>query len=134
MPNEEHVQAIIDSAGRLIDASSTGRAGGATIAREAGLEPNGADAYHAFREAERRGAIAFSGWKGGLRGPYDVERPTVDSERLRSGDRDRDPAPDARVSARRAGPEGPPPRVVVAVAAAALLAALAIAAIILLVL
>lgn len=74
VPNQEHVQSIINAAYRLIEAAPNGRAYGDDVARAAGLDGN--DARNAFKEAERQGQIACrGGWQGGMGLPYDVERP-----------------------------------------------------------
>lgn len=75
MPNQEHVQAIIEAGQRLADESPTGRAKGDAVVEAAGVPTENAQAYWAFREAEKRGGLVMHSWQGSMRGPYEVSRP-----------------------------------------------------------
>lgn len=75
MPNQEQVQAIIEAARRLTEESLSGSVSGEEVAKEAGVSAEGVEAYYAFREAEKRGALVIQGWRGGMGLPYEVSLP-----------------------------------------------------------
>jgi hypothetical protein len=59
---------------RLIEESMTGSVDAEEVAKEVGRSPD-AEVYWAFRDVERRGDLAFDGWRGGMGVPAFVSLP-----------------------------------------------------------
>jgi len=66
MSMEERVQRLVKATRWLADQSSTGYVSGEDVARAAEIPTDDAIAYHALREAERRGLLECEAWQGGM--------------------------------------------------------------------
>lgn len=73
--NEEHIERLVRAARWLAEQSPTGYANGDEVARVAEVPTENAVAYHAMREAERRGLLECESWQGSMRLPAFVRIP-----------------------------------------------------------
>jgi hypothetical protein len=73
--NEEHIERLVSATRWLVERSPTGYADGDEVAHVAEVPTEKAVAYHAMREAERRGLLECESWKGSMGLPVFVRTP-----------------------------------------------------------